>query len=334
MLDTSSRLLRLLALLQSRRDWPGGELAERLSVSTRTIRNDAARLRALGYPVEAASGVAGGYRLGAGGAMPPLLLEDEEAVAVAIALRSAAGRGVAGLEESALRALVKLEQFLPAHLRHRVSALQAYTVAATGADSGIDAQVLARIAAACRDHEVLWIDYQKHDGAESSRAVEPHRLVHRGARWYLVAFDRLRAGWRTFRVDRLRLGGGQGARFVPREPPDDDIVAYVRRGIREAAGRVQARVLVEAPAAVIAGRVPPDVAVEAIDEGRCVIHAAASRPEMLALHLGLLDADFTVTEPPELVARVATLAARYGRASAGQEKGRPAGVALPKPEAV
>jgi predicted DNA-binding transcriptional regulator YafY len=310
-LATSARLLRLLTLLQTRREWPGSELADRLQVTTRTIRNDAARLRTLGYPVEAVSGVAGGYRLGSGGAMPPLLLEDDEAVAVAVGLRSAAGRGVAGMEESALRALIKLEQFLPVRLRHRVNALQAYTVAAGSPDGGVPPAVLTRVAAACRDHEVLWIDYQKHDGSESSRAVEPHTLVHRGWRWYLVAWDRGRSGWRTFRVDRLRIGGGHGAHFVPREPPDEDILAYVRRGIREASVRFEARVMVHAPAEVIVTRVPADVPVEAVDDGHCIVHAAASRPETLALYLGLLDADFRVTEPPELVAYLEKLAARY-----------------------
>jgi len=318
MLSTSARLLRVLTLLQSRREWPGPELAGRLRVSTRTIRNDAARLRSLGYPIEAVPGVAGGYRLGSGGAMPPLLLEDDEAVAVAVGLRSAAGRGVTGMEESALRALIKLEQFLPARLRHRVNALQAYTVAAPAPDEGVPPSVLTRIAAACRDHEVLWIDYQKHDGTESSRAVEPHTLVHRGRRWYLVAWDRGRSGWRTFRVDRLRLGRGRGPRFIPREPPDEDILAYVRTGIREASARFRARVVVDAPADVIVTRLPAYVPVEAVDGERCVVHVVAPRPETLALYLGLLDADFRVTEPPELVACLAKLAARYARSASNR----------------
>ncbi len=323
MLDTSTRLLKLLTLLQSRRDWPGPELAERLAVTTRTLRNDVARLRALGYPVEAVPGVAGGYRLGPGGSLPPLLLEDDEAVAVAVGLRSAAGRGVAGMEESALRALVKLEQFLPARLRHRVTALQAYTVAATAGGPEVDPNVLTRVASACRDHEVLWIDYQKHDGTESTRTVEPYRLVHWARRWYLVAFDRMRSGWRMFRVDRLRLGRGQGARFAPREPPADDMLAYVRGGIRSARGRVSARVLVEAPADVIAGRLPPDVPVEALADERCLVHAYGSSYAVLACYIGLLDADFTVLDPVELVDRLAILAGRYGAAVAGSSAGQP-----------
>jgi predicted DNA-binding transcriptional regulator YafY len=314
-LDTSTRLLRLLTLLESRRDWSGAELADRLDVSTRTVRHDMARIRSLGYPVEASPGVAGGYRLGSGGALPPLLLDDDEAVAVAVGLRTAAGRGVAGMAESALRALIKLEQVLPVRLRHRVSALQDYTVAVTGADEGIDPQLLARIAAACRDSEVLWADYVKHDGTKSSRALEPHRLVHWGRRWYLVAWDRGRSGWRTFRVDRMRLGRGSGPRFMPRELPAEDLAAYVRGGIRHAVVRVEALVRVQARADRIIKRVPPDIVVEPVDDNTCVVHAYASSPEMLAIRLGMLDADFEVTEPPELVASIQRLASRYASAT-------------------
>jgi predicted DNA-binding transcriptional regulator YafY len=314
MLDTSARLLRLLALLQARRDWPGGELAARLGVTTRTVRHDMARLRELGYPVEGSPGHAGGYRLGAGGALPPLLLEDDEAVAVAVGLRTAAGRGVASMEESSVRALVKLEQVLPDRLRHRVNALQAYTVAAAGSGPEVDPQTLAQVATACRNLQVLRIDYQKHDGTDSTRAIEPHRLVHWGRRWYLVAWDRGRSGWRTFRVDRLRVGAPTGQRYAARDLPDEDLAAYVRRGVRTAIRRCEARVTVHAPASVIAGRVPPDVLIEPIDEDRCVIHAYGSTPEVLALHLAWLDADFFVSEPPELVACLRQFGARFGKA--------------------
>jgi predicted DNA-binding transcriptional regulator YafY len=316
-LDTSTRLLRLLTLLESRRDWSGAELADRLEVSTRTVRHDMARIRSLGYPVEASPGVAGGYRLGSGGALPPLLLDDDEAVAVAVGLRTAAGRGVAGMAESALRALVKLEQVLPVRLRHRVGALQDYTVDVAGADEGVDPQLLVRIAAASRDSEVLWVDYVKHDGTQSSRALEPHRMVHWGRRWYLVAWDRGRSGWRTFRVDRLHLGYGHGPRFIPRELPAEDLAAYVRGGIRSAFGRVEALVRVHAPAEGIIRRVPPDVVVEPVDDNTCLVHAYASSPELLAIRLGMLGAEFEVTEPPELVACVQGLASRYAAAAPG-----------------
>jgi predicted DNA-binding transcriptional regulator YafY len=315
-LNTSARLLRLLTLLESRREWPGGELASRLEVTVRTVRNDIARLRELGYPVQATSGVAGGYRLGAGTALPPLLLDDAEAVAVALALRSSAGGGVAGIEETSVRALVKLEQVLPSRLRRRVNALQAYTVAVTSSGPTVDPPTLATVAAACRDTEVLRIDYVAADGTETVRAVEPLRLVHWGRRWYLVAWDRSRNAWRTFRADRLRLRTPNGPRFAAREPPAEDIAAYVTRNVRSARMRFEAVVTVHAPAAQIVERVPAEVVVEPIDENTCVVHAGGGTIAMLALYLAMLDADFTVTEPPKLVERVRQLAVRFTRATA------------------
>src|SRR5882757_6172216 len=205
MLETSARLLRLLSLLQMHRDWSGPDLAERLGVTTRTIRNDVDRLRNLGYPIHATSGVAGGYRLGAGAELPPLLLDDDEAVAVAVGLRTAAGQGIEGIGETSVRALAKLEQVLPDRLRRRVSALHAFTVpllrGARG--SAVDPGVLTELANACRDSEQLRFSYRDHNGSETRRAAEPHRLVCTEHRWYLVAWDTDRADWRTFRVDRI-----------------------------------------------------------------------------------------------------------------------------------
>lgn len=315
MLNTSARLLRLLTLLESRREWSGSRLAERLEVSARTVRNDMTKLRALGYPVEAAPGVAGGYRLASGAAMPPLLLEDDEAVAVAVALRSSAGGGVSGIEETSVRALVKLEQVFPTRLRRRVNALQAYTVAVSPTGPTVDPHVLATIAAACRDNELIRMDYRKHDGTETTRSVEPYRLVHLGKRWYLVAWDRDRHAWRTFRVDRMQISQQTGPHFTPRDLPAEDIAAYVTRSIRSAPLKYEARVIVKASAQVIAERVPRDLVVEPIDGETCVVHAKSNSVEMLALYLGMLDADFTVTEPPELVARLGTLAERYAAAA-------------------
>jgi predicted DNA-binding transcriptional regulator YafY len=314
MLNTSARLLRVLTLLETRRDWSGAQLAERLEVSPRTVRNDVARLRELGYPVEAASGVAGGYRLGAGTALPPLLLDDEEAVAVAVALRSSAGGGVSGIEETSVRALVKLEQVFPARLRRRVNALQAYTVAVPTTGPTVDHQVLSLIAAACRDSEVLGFDYRKYDGTEGTRSVEPYRMVHLGRRWYLVAWDRDRHAWRTFRVDRLTPKHQSGPHFTPREPPAEDIAAYVTRSVRSAPMKFEARVTVHASAATIAERVPRDLLIEPIDDHTCLVHARSNSVEMLALYLGLMDAEFTVTEPPELVAQLEKLAGRFAAA--------------------
>src|SRR5437016_8160914 len=219
MLETSARLLRLLSLLQARRDWTGTELATRLGVTARTIRNDVDRLRGLGYPVDARPGVAGGYRLGAGGVLPPLLLDDDEAVAVAIGLRTAASGSIAGIEETSIRALAKLQQVLPSRLRHRVSAFQSYALAMPSRGPRVDPDVLTVIASACRDHERLRFDYRAHSGTASRRTVEPYRLVNDRRRWYLVAWDTDRDAWRTFRVDRIELRTTAVPRLKPRALP-------------------------------------------------------------------------------------------------------------------
>ncbi|MFF4779052.1 helix-turn-helix transcriptional regulator [Microtetraspora fusca] len=313
MLETSARLLRLLALLQTPRDWTGAELAERLRVSGRTVRADVERLRSLGYPVLATRGSAGGYRLGAGASMPPLLLDDEEAVAVAVGLRTAAG-GVAGNAEASLRALAKLEQVMPSRLRHRVNTLQTYTVPVPSDRPGpaVVPEVLTALAAACRAHERLRFDYTTHAGEAVRREVEPYRLVTWGRRWYLLAFDLDRADWRTFRVDRLTPRVPTGPRFTPRDLPDGDVADYVSGRVSAAAWRYRARVTVHAPAEVVADRISAAVGtVEAVDADTCVLHTGADTVETLAVYLGLLNADFVVTEPPELVAHLRTLAARY-----------------------
>src|SRR4051812_24271743 len=227
MSQTSSRLLDLLSLLQARRDWPGTELAQRLEVSPRTIRRDVERLRALGYPVQSLSGPAGGYRLHAGTAMPPLLLDDEEAIAIAVGLRTAARASVTGIEETSIRALVKLEQVLPAHLRRRVAALGSATIARPPEGPTVDPQHLATIAAARRDSECIRFEYRSRDGTATRREVEPHALVNLGRRWYLLAWDRGREDWRSFRIDRLERPAVTGRRFAARELPAEDAAAYV-----------------------------------------------------------------------------------------------------------
>jgi len=313
MLDTSARLLKLLSLLQTPRDWTGTELADRLEVSGRTVRSDIERLRALGYPVHATRGKVGGYRLAAGTAMPPLLLEDEEAVAVAIALRTAAA-GIAGIEETSLRALAKLEQVLPGRLRHRVNALLAATVRAgraTAAGPKVDVQVLTHISAACRDHERVRFDYRGHGGAESRREVEPYRMVNWGRRWYLVAYDMARADWRTFRVDRITPLTPNGARFTPRELPDD-AAELVMRGVSTASWRHRAAVTIHAPADQVLQRLNPSIGtLEDTGDGTCVLHTGASSLETLAIYVTLLGFPFTVTDPPELVDYLRGLADRY-----------------------
>ncbi|HET6213351.1 MAG TPA: YafY family protein [Micromonosporaceae bacterium] len=319
MLQTSVRLLRLLSLLQAPRDWTGRELAERLAVSTRTVRTDIERLRTLGYPVHATRGAVGGYRLGAGAALPPLLLDDDEAVAVAIGLRAAAGGAIAGIEETALRALSKLERVLPTRLRRRVAAVAAHTVPVPPDRPGpaVDPRVLTTLAALCRDRERLRFDYRDHAGGASLRVVEPYKLVNWGRRWYLVAWDVDRRDWRTFRVDRVEPRTPTGPRFAPREPPDADLAGYVSRRVSAAAWRYRTRVTVHAPAGTVADRINPAVGtVEAVDEHTCVLHTGADTIDTLAVYLGMLGVDFTVIEPPELVAYVRELSARYGRATA------------------
>jgi predicted DNA-binding transcriptional regulator YafY len=315
MLDTSARLLRLLSLLQTHRDWTGPVLAERLGVSTRTVRNDVERLRSLGYPVHATPGVAGGYRLGAGAQLPPLLLDDEEAVAVAVGLRTAAGGTVTGIEETSVRALAKLEQVLPSRLRHRVHALHTATVPVPGRGPTVDPDVLTTLATCCRDHERLRFDYTTHEGAEIARTVEPHRLAHARGRWYLVAYDLDRQDWRTFRVGRLRPKISTGPRFTPREPPGGDLAAYVAAKLGTATWRFRATVRVFAPPDELARKLPPGVELVSSTPDECVVAVGSDTAQMLAVYIGLLDADFEVTGPPELLEQFRILATRYARAA-------------------
>ena len=316
MLETSARLLRLLSLLQTRREWTGTELAGRLGVTPRTVRRDVGKLRGLGYPVNAAPGVAGGYQLGAGASLPPLLLDDEEAVAVAVGLRTAAAGTVAGIAETSVRALAKLEQVLPSRLRHRVSTLQSVMVPLVGGGPTVDPDTLTAIAAACRDRLRLRFDYQSHDGTESVRTTEPHRLVHTGRLWYLIAFDVERSGWRTFRVDRLRPRTPTGPRFVPRDPPED-AAADVSRSVASGPYPYQARILLHAPLEVVAERSSPTSGrLEKVDDHSCVLHAGSHSLDAIALWTGLKGVDFEVLEPPELVDHIRTLADRLHRAAA------------------
>ncbi len=247
MSETSSRLLELLSLLQGRRDWPGGELAERLGVSRRTVRRDVDRLRELGYPIDSTVGPAGGYRLAAGAEVPPLLLEDEEAVAIAVGLRTAAQAAVEGVEEASLRALVKLEQVLPARLRHRLSALQSAELLSYRGPT-VDPQCLATVGAACRDSERLRFAYRDREGAETRREVEPHSLVNAGRRWYLVAWDLKREDWRSFRLDRIARPAPMGVRSKARTLPTKDAATYVMQSVRNMPSRYEARIILHAPA--------------------------------------------------------------------------------------
>ncbi len=274
------------------------------------------RLRDLGYPVDAAPGAAGGYRLGTGAALPPLLLDDEEAVAVAISLHTATTGSVAGLEETALRALTKLQQTLPSRLRHRISAFHATTVPLAGPAGRVDPDLLTAIAAACRDQRRLRLGYPGRDGV-AARQVEPHRLVHTPRRWYLLAWDLDRAGWRTFRVDRIAGPiGPPGARFIPRPLPADDVAAYVSHSISSAPYRYQARILIHAPLAAVAERSSPTAGrLEAAGPDACILHTGSNSLDALALYVAVKGFDFRVLDPPELAGILRTLSERLRRAA-------------------
>jgi predicted DNA-binding transcriptional regulator YafY len=314
--DTASRLLELLALLQTRREWAGNELADRLEVSGRTIRRDIERLRQLGYPVQSLSGPAGGYRLRAGTAMPPLLLDDEEAIAIAVGLSTAARASVASIEETALRALLKLEQVLPSHLRRRVRALGSTTFTLPAAGPTVDPQHLTVIAAACRDAECLRFAYRSREGSETRRDVEPHSLVNRGHRWYLVAWDRGRGDWRTFRIDRLSRPASTGVRFKAHDLPANDAAAFVEGSIAAAPSRFEALVILHAPADRITRRLPFHLgAIKPLDARTCEYRTGDDDIEWLALRIAMLGVDFEVQEPPELADHVRALAARFDRAA-------------------
>jgi predicted DNA-binding transcriptional regulator YafY len=315
-MTTSSRLLTLLSLLQARRDWPGGELADRLEVSSRTIRRDVERLRELGYPVESLTGPAGGYRLRAGTAMPPLLLDDDEAIAIAVGLRTAARASVTGIEETSVRALVKLEQVLPAHLRRRVRALQSATLTLPAGGPTVDPQSLTLIATACRDSELLRFAYRGRDGVAGRREVEPHSLVNLGRRWYLVAWDRGRGDWRTFRVDRLTGPAATGVRFRSRTLPAKDAADYIARSMSEWQHRFEARVTLHAPAEAIRKRVPTHWGkVEPIDADTCEFRTGDDDLDWLALRIAMLGVDFDVHEPPELGEHLRAMSRRLERAA-------------------
>ncbi|WP_197523407.1 helix-turn-helix transcriptional regulator [Actinokineospora pegani] len=322
MRETSARLLRLLSLLQARRDWSGADLADRLGVTDRTVRRDVEKLRSLGYPVNAVTGTAGGYRLGAGAALPPLLLDDDEAVAVAIGLGSASVGSVAGLAETSVRALAKLEQVLPSRLRGRVRSLRSVTTPLVFAGPVVDPGVLTAIAGAVRDQERLRFDYRDHAGGSSVRDVEPLRLVHTGRRWYLIAFDVGREDWRTFRVDRLEPRVPTGPRFVPREPPAADLAAYAAEGLTVRAYPMRAVVRLWLPAerarelvSVTAGRI------EEVDAESCRLVAGASSWEGFAGWMVWLGCEFEVEEPVELREAVAAVAGRLGRAARSGDMG-------------
>ncbi|TYK44991.1 helix-turn-helix transcriptional regulator [Actinomadura decatromicini] len=335
MRDPSGRLLRLLSLLQTPREWPGPELAERLGVTVRTVRRDVDRLRDLGYPVHAARGNTGGYRLTAGAAMPPLLLDDEEAVAIAIGLRTAAAGAVAGAEDAAPRALAKLEQVLPARLRRRVAALTEAAVALPPRDTGpppADPEVLALLAAACVTREKVRFTYTaaprpgggpdtgttagaaggSGGGGVTRRLVQPHRLVAAGRRWYLVAYDEDRAAWRTFRADRIAGPRGTGVRGPELVLPGGaDAASWAMDALAGGSGTITARVLLHVPAEEAAHHVTAWQGVlEPVDDRTCLLHTRSDSLHFLAYRVTMLPVDYTLLDPPELAGPLSDIARR------------------------
>ncbi len=313
--NTSSRTLRLLSLLQNHRHWSGDDLARRLEVSARTVRRDVERLRDLGYPVEAARGVDGGYQLAAGAAMPPLVLDDDEAVAIVVGLQAGAQAGIEGIAESSVRALAKVAHVMPTRLRRRVDALRTMTVPGAWSETGshVDPERLTTIAQACRDSERLEISYTDKAARQSLREIEPHRLVLLGRRWYLVAYDLSRHDWRSFRVDRIEAATATGTFRTQRTFPAEDALAFVRAGIEGSAPGFVIEVIVEADVETVRGAVGRWATVEARDAQHTVLRMTSDSLDWPALTLGSIGADFTVVSPPELVAHLHAWGQRFGR---------------------
>lgn len=316
MASTGSRTLQLLSLLQTHRYWPGQELADRLSVSTRTLRRDVERLRELGYPVDAARGVAGGYQLAAGASLPPLVVDDDEAVAIAIGLRTAAQSGVSGVEEASIRALAKVVQVMPPRLRHRVDALRVATLtSALRPGPVVDAVTLTTVAQACRDEERLSFDYVARDGASSHRTIEPHRLVSVGRRWYLVAYDLTRHDWRSFRLDRISGPTSTGARFRPRDLPADDAAEYVRTSLKGASEPFIVNATVAAPLDRVEEAIGRWAVASPDGDGRVRVQLTVESIEWALFGLAAIGAPFRIESPEEAVRMAAEWAGRFTSAA-------------------
>ncbi len=319
-MSTSARMLSLLSLLQTHRYWAGEELASRLGVSGRTLRRDIERLRELGYVVDASRGVAGGYQLRAGGSLPPLLLEDDEAVAIAVGLRTAAAGSVGELEETSVQALTKVIALMPTPLRRRMDALASQTDAPgpwTGGQVApiVDAAILTTLAQACRDDEPLEFDYTARDADVTHRRVEPHRLVSLGRRWYLVAYDRGRHDWRSFRVDRICDPVAAGQRFRPRTLPVKDALTFVEAGFRQIPQRYAVRVRISSPAPPVRWAVGRWGEVTALGDDACLLEMNVDSLQWPVMVLAQLDAPFRIESPDELRAACATAAAHFAAAS-------------------
>lgn len=314
MLETSARLLALLSLLQMRREWSGQELADRLEITPRTVRRDVDKLRDLGYPVDATVGVGGGYRLGAGAEMPPLLLNDQEVLAVALGLDAVTTGPVSDMAEASAGALSKLRQVMPSRLRHRLDALSLEAVPGERGLASVSAETLTDIARTCHRQERLRFDYRGGDGTESRREVEPYRLVRNGMRWYLAAFDLARDDWRSFRVDRMVPKIPTGPRFVPRELPEGGASMFLQRSLGAVYRKVSARVRIHAPLDVVAPMVSEAWGtIESGDESSCEVVVYSSSLTSIARWMYTFDADFSVTEPDALRAELRDVAEHHQR---------------------
>ncbi|WP_026817999.1 helix-turn-helix transcriptional regulator [Arthrobacter castelli] len=319
MLETSARLLQLLSLLQVHREWTGGALAERMEVTERTVRRDIGKLRSLGYPISASPGVAGGYQLGAGARLPPLLLDDGEALAVALGLATVASGPVAGIGESSVRALAKLEQVLPPRLRPRFSALKGSVSTLPTPASPVDPDYLTAVSGAISERRAIGFTYSKSEGAPERRIVEPYHLVNTGRRWYLVAWDTMRQDWRTFRVDRINSAPTERHKYLPRPLPADNVVDYVQQSITRSPYRYDVVVRLHAPMAHVAEYIGPSLAQLTPDgPGHTILKAGWDSLDYALMHLSILDVDFDVLEPAELRDRARQMAERLARSGSGE----------------
>ena len=307
--DTTARVLRLLNLLQSRPVWTGPELSAELGVTTRSIRRDVERLRDLCYPVRATQGAGGGYQLGAGKALPPLLLDDDEAVTVAMAL----GVAASNMDEVAARTMAKLDQVMPDRLRHKISAIRSSTEVLPWVTDAVAPDQLLAISGAIRDTVRLSFGYRSRKDDESTRRVEPYRLVATGRRWYLFAWDLDREDWRTFRIDRITGAEPSTWRFRPRDSPDAG--EFVHRAISQAVYKYVARIRIAAPYDEIVARVPPSAGTVEPDGDGCIVTAGADDHTWLLTYVAAMNVDFQVLEPAELKAVAADLAERLSAAS-------------------
>ena len=316
MARTGSRALQLLSLLQTHRYWPGHELADRLGISPRTLRRDVERLRDLGYPVDATRGVAGGYQLAAGASLPPLVVDDDEAVALAVGLRTAAQSGISGVDEASVRALAKIVQVMPPRLRRRVDALRMTTLSTTlGPAPSADAGILTTLAQACRDEERIEFAYVARDAQASTRTVEPHRLVSIERRWYLVAYDLTRFDWRSFRLDRIAEPRPTGTRFRPRALPAEDAAAYVRESLHSVIEPVVVDAVVEAPLERVLDVLQRWADVEEQGDGSSRVRITADSAEWALFGLAALDAPFRILGPKEALIAAADWGERFTRSA-------------------